>query len=378
MSGGEPTRAKVLVVDDNEANRTLAQMTLEDEGHTVILATGGAEGVAAFKRELPDCVLLDVRMPEVDGLAACSQIRATAEGARVPILFLTAQRDVDTFDSALRAGGDDFLTKPVRPNELIARVASALKLRKMREELREHYGQLKEQRDDLLRLSLQKERLMAFVVHDLKNPVNAMDLHAQVLLRDASLSEKARSSASQIRTEARTLTRMILNLLDLSKADEGKLAPRLAPLDLAFVVRETCEELDVAARARKLTLETAIEATAIQADVDLLRRTLANVVENAIRHAPQNTAITVSSRSVGDGIEVRVTDRGNGIPEAMRARIFDPFLQIDEEKSGLPSSRSGRGLGLAFCKLAVEAHGGRIWVEDAAPGAAFVMMFPHG
>src|SRR4051794_23990785 len=113
--------AKILVVDDNEPNRLLAQQTLEDEGYQVILATGGAEGVAAYTREAPDCILLDVRMPEVDGFAACRQVRALPGGEQVPIVFLTALRDVDTFDSALRAGGDDFLTKPVRPTELVVR-----------------------------------------------------------------------------------------------------------------------------------------------------------------------------------------------------------------------------------------------------------------
>src|SRR5262249_56334444 len=131
--------------------------------------------------------------------------------------------DVDTFDEALRVGADDFLTKPVRPAELIARVGTALKLRQMRVELREHYELLKHQRDDLLRLQLQKERLSAFLVHDLKNPVNSMDLHAQLLLRDQGLSARSRDSAAQIRSEARQLVRMILNLLDISKADEGKL-----------------------------------------------------------------------------------------------------------------------------------------------------------
>ena len=189
----EKPTARILVVDDNEANRSLAQNTLEDEGYEVVLATGGAEGIAAFEKERPDCVLLDVRMPDIDGFAVCERIRALPHGSETPVLFLTALRDVDTFDRALRAGGDDFLTKPIRPTELVVRVQSALKLRRMSVELRDHYELLKHQRDDLLRLQLQKERLTAFVVHDLKNPVNSMDLHAQLLLRERELSgERAR------------------------------------------------------------------------------------------------------------------------------------------------------------------------------------------
>src|SRR5262249_51158707 len=151
---------------------------------------------------------------------------------------LTALRDVDTFDSALCAGGDDFLSKPVRPTELVVRVRAALQLRRLRTELREHYDLLKKQRDDLMRLQLQKGRLMAFVVHDLKNPVNAMDLHAQLLLRERGLPESAREAAAQIRTEARHLTRMILNLLDLSKADEGKLEPLRSIVALPALIAE--------------------------------------------------------------------------------------------------------------------------------------------
>jgi len=366
--------ATILVVDDNEANRTLAQSTLEDEGYRVVLAAGGAEGIAAFEKEHPDCVLLDVRMPEVDGFAACEAIRERPAGADTPVVFLTALRDVETFDRALRAGGDDFLTKPIRPTELVLRVQSALKLRRMRVELREHYDLLKRQRDDLLRVQLQKERLMAFVVHDLKNPVNAMDLHAQVLLRARELPESLRDSVLQIRTEARQLTRLILNLLDLSKADEGKLSPNVSLVDLKSLVADVFAELGPNAQARKVGLQVSLEADHVRADPDLLRRTLGNLVDNAIRYAPRETAIRVTSARLPVGTEVRVADAGKGIPPELRERVFDPFVQAEGvEKS---AARGARGLGLTFCKLAVEAHGGRIWVEDAAPGAVFALLFP--
>ncbi len=139
---------------------------------------GGEEAVALVEREGPDCIVLDVRMPGTDGFAACKRIRALPRATETPVIFLTALRDVETFDGALRAGGDDFLTKPVRPTELVIRVQSALKLRRLSAELRGHYDLLKEQRDRMVRLQLQKERLMAFVVHDLKNPLNTIDLYA--------------------------------------------------------------------------------------------------------------------------------------------------------------------------------------------------------
>jgi two-component system sensor histidine kinase/response regulator len=366
----------ILVVDDNEANLELARNTLEDEGYRVVMARGGVEGIAAFERERPDCILLDVRMPDVDGFAACERIRTLPGGAGTPVLFLTALRDVDTFDRALRAGGDDFLTKPVRPTELVVRVQSALKLLRMSEELREHYELLKRQRDDLLRLQLQKERLTAFVVHDLKNPVNSMDLHAQVLLREKGLPESVRESARHIRTEARHLTRMILNLLDVSKADEGKLAPRRSDVDLRQLVDEVIAELGVDAESREVSLRTSLDTDRIHADDDLLRRLVTNLVENAIRHAPRGTSVTITAARTAGGTELRVTDAGRGVPAELREKVFSPFVQVEAGERVV--AHGSRGLGLTFCRLAVDAHGGQIWIEDATPGAVFCVRFPDG
>jgi signal transduction histidine kinase len=369
--------ARVLVVDDNEANRLLAQHTLEDEGYTVVLAGGGAEAIAAFEAEPADCILLDVRMPEMDGFAVCERIRALPGGAETPVLFLTALRDVDTFDRAIRAGGDDFLTKPLRPAELVVRVRSALKLRRVSGELREHYDLLKRQRDDLLRLQLQKERLTAFVVHDLKTPVGSLDLHAQVLQRHSGLPADARESVSAIRGEVRQLVRMISNLLDVSRADEGQLAPQPSECDVRALVDQVLGELRVNAEARGVGLRSDLQAERMHADPDLIQRVLANLVENAIRHSPHQTAVTVTSLHLLDGTELRVADAGSGIAPELREKVFHAFAQLDSGNERAADSGS-RGLGLTFCKLAVEAHGGRIWIEDAEPGAIFCVRLPHG
>ncbi len=211
----------VLVVDDNQQNRALAQATLEAEDCEVVLAASGAEALVAFEAHQPDCVLLDVRMPGMDGFETCRRLRALPGGADVPVLFLTAARDVETFDAALAVGADDFLTKPIQPTEMALRVQSAVRARDLDASNKQFYVLVKRQRDNLLRLQLQKERLTSFVVHDLKNPVSSIDLLAQLLQRDKKLPDGARDTAGSIRLEVAAMMRLILNILDINKSEEG-------------------------------------------------------------------------------------------------------------------------------------------------------------
>ena len=361
----------VLVVDDNAENRALAHATLQDEGYRVALEHDGEGCLASFMRERPDCVLLDIRMPGMDGITACKKLRELPGGADVPILFVTAQRDLDTFDRAHDAGGDDFITKPFRPTELIARVATAVKLRRVAAERAELYELGRRQRDDLLRLQLQKEQLVAFLVHDLKNPVNAIELHGQRILRDKDANARSKDAAAKIQSESRTLLRMLMTLLDLSKADEGRLVPTKAAHPLAPLLDEVVEAMRVRAQASSVALAVTRHADTIYGDLELLRRVLENLVDNAIRHTPEDTTVTITAVKRPDGVELRIADAGTGIPTELRTQVFDRFVQADR-----PAAARGHGLGLAFCKLAVEAHGGRIWIEDANPGAVFTFQVP--
>jgi two-component system sensor histidine kinase/response regulator len=255
------------------------------------------------------------------------------------------------------------------------RVQAALKLRRMKVELSEHYALVRKQRDDLMRLQLQKERLSQFVVHDLKNPVSSLDLSAQILLRDPKLSDGSRRTVQRMRGEARALLRMILNLLDISRSDEGGLSPRRTPIDLVALCDAVLAEHALRAETAGVTLRKQVEATSLHADEGQLRRVLENLVENAIRHAPEASEIMLATKLVGICVELRVADQGPGVALDSRAKIFEPFVQL--EYGERVAERTGRGLGLTFCKVATEAHGGRIWIEDGNPGAVFCLSLPQ-
>ena len=210
-----------------------------------------------------------------------------------------------------------------------------------------------------------------FLVHDLKNPVSSIELQAQRVLRDPQASPRAISAATAIRAETRSLMRMITNLLDVARADEGRLAPARAELEVASLVELVFDELRPLAADSDIELVSAPGSARLVADPDLVHRVLANLVENAVRHAPAESAVCVSVQERDGATEIRVRDHGAGIPADRREAIFDRFA------TGERLDGHHRGLGLTFCKLAVEAHGGRIWIEDAAPGAVFCARFPH-
>jgi signal transduction histidine kinase len=142
------------------------------------------------------------------------------------------------------------------------------------------------------------------------------------------------------------------------------------------VAHDGIAELAVNAKGRRVAFRTSIDTDRVYVDEDLFRRTLANLVENAIRYAPPESTVTLTAARLDSGTEIRVADAGSGIPLEMRDKVFDPFVQV--EAGAHPIARAGRGLGLTFCKLVALAHGGRIWVEDAAPGAIFCIRLPNG
>jgi two-component system sensor histidine kinase/response regulator len=361
-------RGGVLVVDDSAEIRAFAAEILAGEGIATTVATTGEEAIAAFASAPPDCILLDVMLPGMDGIAVCERIRALPGGKRVAILFVTAKRDVDVFDRALRAGGDDFLTKPFRPGELLVRIETAQRLRELAAERGTLSLELKRQRDELQRLQLQKEQLTEFLVHDLKNPAHAIELLARRVMRVVGAEPRTLEMVQLMREESRSLMHMITNLLDLNRSQEGGLAPIRKPVDVAELVATAIGDLAARASAASLEVTAQIDVATAELDRDLIARVLANLLENAIRHAPEGSRVHVTARERAGAIELRVADTGPGVPAALREIVFERFASA--------GPRGNHGLGLAFCRVAVAAHGGKIWVEDGAPGAVFCVELP--
>jgi signal transduction histidine kinase len=362
--------AEILVVDDLEPNVRLLERLLRKVGYGAVrTTTDPLQVVELVRAREPDLILLDLLMPKLDGYGVMAAVRALLpEDDYLPVLVITADATAAAKQRALSSGAHDFLTKPFDHAEVLLRTRNLLATRFLQRDLRG-------QRDELARTQRQKDELAAFIVHDLKNPLTAICANAQILA--GSASEDAAAAAADIVSAGRTMLRLVMNILDVSRSEGGALQPHWAELDLAELVRDAARVAGAAAlpRRQRLVVEAGGSPLPLEADRELLERVLENLLDNAIKYAPSGGELRLELVRREGAAVVRLADGGPGVPLAYREKIFDKYARLDSGDGA--QLRHSRGLGLAFCRLAVEAHGGRIWVEDNSPvGSVFCFELP--
>ena len=366
MDGTHGVAPQILIVDDTLQNRLLAEARLVSAGYRVQQAASGEEALAAFAANLPDLVLLDVRMPGLDGFDTLERLRALPHGPDVPVVFLTALDDEETHRRALAAGADDFLTKPLRPTELLIRVRSLLRLRQAMREVHDSHALVSMQRDALIRARDLRERLSAFIIHDLKSPLSNISAASELLARRTE-NDNARRTIALIQRGCSDMNRMVMNLLDVARTEDGQLPLQTKEFDLRTMLDDVIERVR-ATRGQSqdaVQFETAydLDTAQMQGDPEILRRVMENLIDNALRYSPARAAIHVHAEERHGQVDILVRDEGPGIPEEYRERVFEMYERLNETHD-----RSGRGLGLVFCRAAVEAHGGAIWIDESSEG----------
>ncbi len=230
---------------------------------------------------------------------------------------------------------------------------------------------------ELVRVQQQKDELAALIVHDLRSPANGIMLASRVRMRHKDASEADRQHWQNVYSSAEAIHRMAMNLLDVTRSEDGTFAPKVSELALPKLVAEVLEQMGPLAAAQHIALVADVDDSSqrVACDPELMRRVLQNLTDNALRYSPEQGVVTIAARRTTTGIEIRVVDEGPGIPEEMRDAVFQKWTRLQK---GEARSASGRGLGLAFCKLAVEAHGGTIAIEPRAPtGTEFVVRLPQ-
>lgn len=370
--------ANILVVDDEPDVCQMCKILLEASGHRVTMVESGERALHVCAEEDFDLVLLDVRMPGIDGFETAKRLGDSRRTANVPVIFLTAQSDVASRQRAIEVGAADFIGKPVDRNELEIRVRSLLWVRRLQRDVGDLYELLRLQRDGLLEARRQRADLTAFVVHDLRSPLTAVLLGASGLAESQELPPPLRVDADAIRAGAESMQLMLGNLQALSTAEDTGLRVNRYASDVGAVAREAVAGVALRARATAHVFDLGdVHSAVAYVDPPLIRRVLENLLINALKYSSAGTSIRVSVRRDGDDVRLVVSDTGPGIPVAMRERIFDRYFRL--EKDAASGSREGNGLGLAFCKAAVLAHGGGIAVDDEPSGGTrFLITLPVG
>jgi signal transduction histidine kinase len=354
----------VLLVDDTAENLRLLAGMLSSRGFDVRPVTSGVEAIEAVASEPPDLILLDVTMPGMNGFEVCSRLQEHEQWRKIPVIFLTALTDVNDKVKGFAAGGVDYITKPFQLEEVLARVGSQLALRQARRDLEQTIVKLRE-------VEQLRDDLVGMIVHDMRSPLTVLITQLQLLRMDVA-GDLAQSVDDAIRG-ARQLNGLATALLDVRRMEEGKMPLQKKRVDLAVLATDVREAMAKLEPDRVIELSAAEPASA-SCDEGLLRRVLENLISNGIKHTPAGAPLRIAVAPVNGRVRVAVHDQGPGVPPEARQRIFEKFGAVAVRQD---HSYHSVGLGLAFCKLAVEAHGGTIRVEDGTPrGSVFVVELP--
>jgi len=363
----------ILVVDDTYANLQLLSGMLKERGYKVRPALSGELALQTARHSAPDLILLDITMPGLSGYDVAAELKKDPILREIPIIFLSALTETLDKVRAFASGGVDYVTKPFQFEEVAARVEAHLKIHRLQLELEQRNRELEQSNDELRRLQELRDNLTHMIVHDLRSPLAALlgyvDLCATA--EKPTLSPGGAAYLGRARGSAARLLEMVNSLLDVSKMEAGQLELHRAECDLAPVAVEVFSVLEPLRQNRTFDLEAPPSPVTVSVDRDLITRVLQNLVGNAIKFAPNGT-VRVVIKAVGDAVRVSVIDTGRGIPPEFHKRIFEKFGQVAQS-----GPRVGTGLGLTFCKLAIEAHAGRIGVNsEPGKGSEFWFTLP--
>ncbi len=377
-SNANPASGKILIVDDGQQNRDVLSKRLVRQGHEVVAAASGAEALSLIYGQLFDLVLLDIMMPDVDGFEVLRQLKQDPAVSDIPVVMISALSAVDDIAKCIALGADDYLSKPFEPALLKARVGVCLDKKAARDREKGLFVQLQQSFDRLQALEKQRDDLTNMIVHDLRTPMTSIIGGLKSLDLAGNLNAEQQEMMRIAISGGDTLLGMINDLLDVEKIGAGAMRLDRVAVSIPEIIASAVMQVANLAEGKQLSIDYQIAGVlpTVSADRDRLTRVVVNLLGNAIKFTPSNGRITVAAYQATDGqsVSVSVADTGEGIPAEAIDSIFEKFTQVATRRGGRTMST---GLGLAFCKLAIEAHGGSIKVSsDIGCGSVFTLTLP--
>ena len=368
----DSAKADILIVDDTPANLQLLSGMLKDYGYKVRPALSGELALQAARHSPPDLILLDITMPGLSGYDVAEQLKQDEGLQNIPIIFISALTETLDKVRAFALGGVDYVTKPFHYEEVAARIETHLKIRRLQIALEQSNNELKHSNDELHRLQVLRDNLVHMIIHDMNSPLAAIIGFIGLCESCSNIPPDVSGYLSHALNASNSLAEMVRSMLDISKMEAGQLKLDRTDCDLTAMASEIFGRFESLRKNRRFEIDATGQPLVASVDRDLINRVLQNLVGNALKFAPNNSAVRIALQTTETMARVSVTDAGQGISSEYHERIFEKFGQV--QKAG---PRVGTGLGLTFCKLAVEAHGGHIGVEsEVGKGSTFWFEVP--
>ena len=364
---GSSSPPLILAVDDEARNLQLLGNLLSQEGYRLLFAKSGALALELVKEHQPDLILLDIMMPGMDGFEVCRKLHQDPEFAHLPIIFLTAKAESEDIVEGFDSGGQDYLLKPFRSKELLIRIRTHLKLKRVEEELRRANGELK-------KINANQTQLFSIIAHDLRHPFAVLKGIASMFEYDPDTfgKEDLREIISELIKDANRVSELLEHLLEWASLQMDRV--NFTPLEVKLydIGENVFRSVELLAKHKHIALHNQFpQGLNVVVDLPMVTAIVRNLVTNSIKFTPRGGKITILAADRPGEVEVCVCDTGVGMTLKQIQKLFNVGEHVatygtEEEK--------GSGFGLLLCQQFVERHGGNIRVEST-PGAGTVFTF---
>lgn len=372
-------KAKILIVEDSKESIDLLVYFLKPAGYEIMTAMDGFEAIERIEKTMPDIILLDVMLPNLNGYEICERIKKNNRTFHIPVIMITALKELKDKIRALEAGADDFISKPFDSVELLARVKSLLRIKFYYDELIRRNKELARQKQFLQREDILKKELTNLIVHDMKNPLFVIQGNLQMMNmgKKEGEADSTEKYTRRIERSSRGLLRMILNLLDISRFEQQTMDLEPVPVNLRKILEETVEYFsDIPDNETKsLTFHFDDDLPEAYVDRGVFERIFDNLFNFVFQNTPVESEINVFIEKTQNGfINLKIVHPGSPIPREFHHKVFKKYAQGELRAAGF---KPARGLSLIFCKFGLNAHGGDIMLDpEYEMGNCFVLKIP--
>lgn len=347
--------ATILTIDDVPANLEMLEKILRRHHYTVRKMPSGTLGIASARTQPPDLILLDIKMPDINGYQVCEALKADPLTHDVPVIFISALNDIDDKVRGFVCGGVDYITKPFQADEVLARVATHIRLYQLQRDM----AQAKAQAEAANRA---KSAFLANMNHELRTPLNAVLGFAQILSMDETLSSQQQRHVNNIKRSGDYLLTLINDVLDLAKIEAGRFELFPSAWDTQMFFQNVNDVFKMRAEQKHLGYiynKSETLPSTLYCDERRLRQILMNLLSNAVKFTQQGH-ITLHSDFHNGSLSISVEDTGIGIAADALEEIFAPFSQVGD----MHYRYQGTGLGLAITQRLVNNMGGILRVNS--------------